>query len=194
MQLITFVGFASVDTHAISTITIMSYYYSRDPSVVGGDGRRYHRTVAEEILSSMTNSNPPSSQPQRHYSSAEPTSAATEFQQYLKGHVVISPENNNSTHSTSPRWHVEVPALTASEKSVVLAQYSHVTATTFTTNNNDWHDANELLNEYCKFMAIKIGNEQQSHHPALLCPPKTIDDMWMSHIVCTQEYWAFCNR
>ena len=193
MQLITFVGFASVDTHAISTITIMSYYYSRDPSVVGGDGRRYHRTVAEEILSSMTNSNPPSSQQQRHYLSAEPTSAATAFQHYLKGHLV-TPDNNNAHPSSSPQWHVEVPALTASEKSVVLAQYSHATATTFTTNNNDWHDANELLNEYCKFMAIKIGNEQQSHHPALLCPPKTIDDMWMSHIVCTQEYWAFCNR
>ena len=158
----------------------MSHCYPRDPS-----GR--HRTVAEEILSSMTNSNPLSTkQQQRHYSPAEPTSAATAFQQYLKGHV--------GTHSTSPRWHVEVPALTASEKSVVLAQYSHATATTFTTNNNDWHDANELLNEYCKFMAIKIGNEQQSHHPALLCPPKTIDDMWMSHIVCTSEYWAFCNR
>ena len=159
----------------------MSHCYPRDPS-----GR--HRTVAEEILSSMTNSNPLSTkQQQRHYSPAEPTSAGTAFQQYLKGRVV-TPE---ALPSSSPRWHVEVPALTASEKSVVLAQYSHATATT--TNDNDWHNANELLNEYCKFMAIKIGNEQQSH-PTLLCPPKTIDGMWMSHIVCTQEYWAFCNR
>ena len=103
-----------------------------------------------------------------------------------------TPENNNIHSSSSPRWHVELPSLTASEKSVVLAQYLHDHGRDSYTNN-DWHEANLLLNEYCKFMAIKIGNEQQSH-PTLLCPPTAIDNIWVSHIVCTQEYWAFCNR
>lgn len=116
--------------------------------------------------------------------------------------ILSTPDNihSSSSSSSSPRWHVEVPALTASEKSVVLAQYLHdhgrggpYTAAN-TTNNNDWNNANKLLNEYCKFMAIKIGNEQQSRPTTLLCPPKTIDDMWVSHLVCTQEYWEFCNR
>ena len=77
--------------------------------------------------------------------------------------ILSTPDNihSSSSSSSSPRWHVEVPALTASEKSVVLAQYLHdhgrggpYTAAN-TTNNNDWNNANKLLNEYCKFMEYR---------------------------------------
>ena len=84
-----------------------------------------------------------------------------------------------------------LPILTKDERKVVLIQYE---------KDNPSEDAETVLEEYLKFMYIKVRetSEQQQatargiklHLP--FAPSKKIDAMWHSHILSTREYFAFC--
>lgn len=174
----------------------MSYYYP--PNNPRNNDRNSHRTVDAVF-------NPRTSKMGTYYSdsNSKSVSSAASFQHYLKGRIV-SPEtpperthHYNYNHQQqqqqqhSPQWlNIEVPAFTLAEKRVVLAQYSH--------NHGGGYSHSKVLDEYCKFMAIKIMNDEQQKKQRpnnnILCPPKCIDKMWLSHIVCTEEYFAFCER
>ena len=170
----------------------MSYYYP--PNNPRNNDRNSHLTVDAVF-------NPRTSKMGTYYSDSKSKSVSSAAS--FKGRIV-SPEtpperthHYNYNHQQqqqqhSPRWlNIEVPALTLAEKRVVLAQYSH-------NHGDGGYSHNKILDEYCKFMAIKIMNEQQQKKQRpnnnILCPPKCIDKMWLSHIVCTEEYFAFCER
>ena len=75
--------------------------------------------------------------------------------------------------SSSPRC-FQIPTLFPDEQQIVLAQFAR---DQFSQNGSGvGHDiATKLLDEYCKFMAIKLNKEGLS----TLYPPKSIDDMWL---------------
>jgi len=66
---------------------------------------------------------------------------------------------------------LEVPTLTAEEKRVVMIQYE---------KENDSEGAQKLLEEYLKFMMIKIGEKDTNDKK--VAPSKKIDEMWHSHV------------
>ena len=122
------------------------------------------------------------------------------FQQFIQGRVqVVTPTTNNVHHanntmnhhqpsppiinntttnassSSSPRWlQIDIPTLLPEEKQIVLTQFSR---DQFSQNGGvvGYEHASKLLDEYCKFMAIKMNKEGVS----TLYPPKNIDDMWL---------------
>ena len=57
---------------------------------------------------------------------------------------------------------------------------------------NDSEGAEKLLEEYLKFMMIKIGEKDTNDKK--VAPSKKIDELWHAHILSTKEYFAFCER
>lgn len=72
--------------------------------------------------------------------------------------------------------------LAAAEVRVVKIQFEKDTT---------FHRFDDLLDEYCRFMKIKIKGQPAVTHFA---PSKLIDKFWHAHILSTKEYFAFCTR
>jgi hypothetical protein len=89
-----------------------------------------------------------------------------------------------SCQSKNKKQKLDVPTLTDEEKRVVLVQYE---------KENESDDAESLIVEYLRFMAIKIREEKDAEDKRA-APPKMIDEMWHAHILSTKEYFAFCAR
>ena len=68
--------------------------------------------------------------------------------------------------SSSPRC-FQIPTLLPDEQQIILAQFAR--------DQFSHENTTKLLDEYCKFMAIKLNKEGLS----TLYPPKSIDDMWL---------------
>ena len=69
---------------------------------------------------------------------------------------------------SNKRRKLELPTLTEDEKTVVLIQYK---------KDNPTEDAEAVLEEYLKFMYIKIRQDGGA-----CAPSKTVDDMWVSYV------------
>ena len=79
---------------------------------------------------------------------------------------IINTTTTNAS-SSSPRC-FQIPTLLPDEQQIILAQFAR---DQFSQNGS----TTKLLDEYCKFMAIKLNKEGLS----TLYPPKSIDDMWL---------------
>lgn len=88
-----------------------------------------------------------------------------------------------SCQSKNKMQKLDVPTLTDEERRVVLVQYE---------KENEPDDAESLMTEYLRFMAIKI--REKDAYGKRAAPSKMIDEMWHAHILSTKEYFAFCER
>ena len=88
-----------------------------------------------------------------------------------------------SCQSKNKKQKPDIPTLTDEERRVVLIQYE---------KENEPDDAESLIVEYLRFMAIKIWEKDAEDKRA--APSKMIDEMWHAHILSTKEYFAFCER
>ena len=95
----------------------------------------------------------------------------------------MSPKKEAASHSKNKKQKLDIPTLTDEERRVVLVQYE---------KENEPDDAESLIVEYLRFMAIKIREKDAVVFGA--APSKMIDEMWHAHILSTREYFAFCDR
>ena len=83
----------------------------------------------------------------------------------------LKPKQYPTMSKSNKKQKLEVPTLTAEEKRVVMIQYE---------KENDSEGAEKLLEEYLKFMMIKIGEKDTNDKK--VAPSKKIDEMWHSHV------------
>ena len=100
------------------------------------------------------------------------------FYIFLIGTIILShirPQISIKLYPTmsksNKKQKLEVPTLTAEEKRVVMIQYE---------KENESEGAQKLLDEYLKFMMIKIGEKDTNDKK--VAPSKKIDEMWHSHV------------
>ena len=95
----------------------------------------------------------------------------------------MSLKKGATSQSKNKKQKLDMPILTDEERRVVLIQYE---------KENEPDDAESLIAEYLRFMAIKIREKDVDDKRA--APSKMIDEMWHAHILSTREYFAFCDR
>jgi hypothetical protein len=79
-----------------------------------------------------------------------------------------------------------LPSINSNERRAILSQFLQIS---HDAKANGVDFVNGLISEYLRFMSIKIARPAGAFAPSIL-----IEKLWQAHILCTQEYWKFCDR